>query len=274
MSVNTPTPARPAFRFALPPSLGSEGARDRADKLCAFLQEALGKPVEVNVAPSYEALAKDLLSGRADAAWAPPFVCARTEAMGIRVLVRGVRLGMSSYRAALVCRAGARMTLEKLKNTTAAWVDRDAVAGYLLPVAYLKSQGVEPARIFAAQQFTGSYRGALEAVLSGAADVAGVFCPPASTGLSFSAGIEKVLGARAGDKFELIAYTDEAPNDGVPVAMNVPPAVASALEATLLGLGDKPEGQELLKNVFSADRFEPAPRMGYRALYRVALASL
>jgi ABC-type phosphate/phosphonate transport system substrate-binding protein len=274
MSVNTPTPSRAAFRFVLPPSLGSEYARDRGDKLVAFLQKALDKPVEVSVAPNYEALSKDLLSGRADAAWAPPFVCARTEAMGIRVLVRGVRLGMSSYRAALVCRAGARVTLEKLKGTTAAWVDRDAVAGYLLPVAFLKTQGVEPARTFAAQHFTGSYRGALEEVLSGAADVAGVFCPPASTGLTFAAGVEKVLGPRAGERFELIAYTEEAPNDGVPVGMNVPPAVVSTLESTLLGLGDSPEGQELLRKVFSADRFEPAPRMGYRALYRVALASL
>jgi phosphonate transport system substrate-binding protein len=274
MSVNTPTPTRHAFRFVLPPSLGSEGARDRGDRLGAFLQNALGKPVEVSVAASYEALSKDLLSGRADAAWAPPFVCARTEAMGVRVLVRGVRLGMSSYRAALVCRAGARLSLESLKGTTAAWVDRDAVAGYLLPVAYLKSRGVEPARIFTAQHFTGSYRGALEEVLSGAADVAGVFCPPASTGLSYAAGVEKVLGSRADDKFELIAYTEEAPNDGVPVAMNVPPQLVSTLESTLLGLESSPEGQELLKKVFSADRFEPAPRMGYRALYRVALASL
>jgi phosphonate transport system substrate-binding protein len=274
MSVNTPNPIRNAFRFMLPPSLGSENARDRADKLVSFLQNALGKPVEVTVSASYEALAKDLLSGKADAAWAPPFVCARTEAMGVRVLVRGVRLGMSSYRAALVCRSGARLSMEKLKGTSAAWVDRDAVAGYLLPVAYLKSQGVEPSRVFTAQQFTGSYRGALEAVLSGAADVAGVFCPPASTGLSFTAGVEKVLGPKAGDRFELIAYTEEAPNDGVPVAMNVPPELASTLETTFLGLGDSAEGKELLKSVFSADKFEAAPRMGYRALYRVALASL
>ena len=110
--------------------------------------------------------------------------------------------------------------------------------------------------------------------VAGTADVAGVFCPPASTGLAFSAGVEKVLGGKAGDQFELIAYTEEAPNDGVPVAMSVPPALVSTLETTLLGLGETAEGQDLLKNLFSADRFEPAPRMGYRALYRVALASL
>jgi phosphonate transport system substrate-binding protein len=274
MSVNSPPPPRGAFRFALPPSLGSQQVREHADRVGGFLQHALDKPVEVSVAASYEGLAKELLIGRLDAAWAPPFVCARTEAMGVRVLVRGVRLGLSSYRAALVARAGSNLSLERLKGVTAAWVDRDSVAGYLLPVAYLKSQGVEPPRAFSAQHFTGSYRGALEAVLSGTADVAGVFCPPASTGLTFAAGVEKVLGEGMGGRFELIAYTEEAPNDGVPVSMNVAPALAKTLETTFLELASSDEGQGLLRDVFSADRFELAPRMGYRALYRVALASL
>ncbi len=274
MTVNTPIPTRGGFRFALPPSLSSEQVRQGSEKLSAFLQSALGRPVEVSKSASYELMAKELLSGRVDAAWAPPFVCARTEAMGVRVLVRGVRLGMSSYRSALVCRAGVGLSPERLKGVTAAWVDRDSVAGYLLPVAYLKSQGVEPAKAFAAQHFTSSYRGALEEVLSGTADVAGVFCPPASTEFSYAVGVEKVLGPGSGEKFQLIAYTEEAPNDGVPVSMSVPLPMVKTLESTLLGLHATPEGQALLSSMFSADRFEPAPRMGYRALYRVALVSL
>lgn len=274
MSENVPNPGRHSFRFGLPPSLGSESARERADRLAAFLQRALGKLVEVHVAQSYESLAKDLLSGRADAAWAPPFVCARMEAMGVRVLVRGVRRGTSSYRSALVCRAGAGLTLDKLKGTIAAWVDRDSVAGCLLPAAFLKTQGLEPARAFTSQQFTGSYRVALEAVLAGTADVTSVFCPPASTGLTFASGVEDVLGKGAGAKFELIAYTEEAPNDGVLVAMTVPTPLVELLEKTLTGLHASPEGQTLLRDIFNGEKFEPAPRMGYRALYRVALASL
>jgi len=274
MTLQVPSGPRHSFRFGLPPSLGSEMARERAERLAAFLQRALGRLVEVSVAPSYETLAKDLLSGRADAAWAPPFVCARMEAMGVRVAVRGVRRGMSSYRAALVSRAGVALTVDRLKGTTAAWVDRDSVAGYLLPTAYLKAQGLEPTRAFFAQHFTGSYRGVLEAVLGGKADVASVFCPPASTGLTYSTGVEDVLGAGAGRRFELIAYTDEAPNDGVPVAMGLAPELVQTLETTLLGLQTSAEGMALLKDIFNADRFEPAPRMGYRALYRVALASL
>ena len=91
MTPQVPSGPRHSFHFALPPSLGNQTARERAERLVAFLQRALGKLVEVSVAPSYETLAKDLLSGRADAAWAPPFVCARMEAMGVRVVVRGRR---------------------------------------------------------------------------------------------------------------------------------------------------------------------------------------
>ncbi|MGE6758057.1 phosphate/phosphite/phosphonate ABC transporter substrate-binding protein [Corallococcus interemptor] len=274
MTPHVPSGSRHSFRFGLPPSLGSETARERAERLASFLQRALGKLVEVSVATSYETLAKDLLSGRADAAWAPPFVCARMEAMGVRVLARGVRRGMSSYRSALVGRAGSGLTLEKLKGATAAWVDRDSVAGYLLPSAFLKTQGLEPSRAFVSQQFTGSYQGALEAVLDGRAQVTSVFCPPASTGLTFTTGVEDVLGPGMGAKFELLAYTDEAPNDGVPVAMGLPAPLVTALEAALLGLPNTPDGQALMRDIFNADRFEVAPRMGYRALYRVALASL
>jgi phosphonate transport system substrate-binding protein len=273
MSLNPPTQARISFRFGLPPSLGSDLAREHADQLAGFISRSLGKRVEVGVAASYDALAKDLLAGRADAVWAPPFVCARVEAMGVRVLARGVRRGRSSYRAALVGRAGEGLNLASLEGRRVAWVDRDSVAGYLLPVAYLKAQGREPGRLFASQHFAGSYRAALEAVRAGTADVASVFCPPESTGSSYAESVEMVLPGQK-EQFEPIAYTEEAPNDGVPVGMAVAPEVALMLERALLGLHESEEGQRLLADIFAAERFEPAPRMGYRALYRVALASL
>lgn len=273
MSVSPPNPARFSFRFGLPPSLGNALARERAERLTSFIERALGRKVEVSVAASYEALAKDLLAGRADAVWAPPFVCARVEAMGVRVLARGVRRGRSSYRSALVTRAGSGLTLEKLQGTRMAWVDRDSVAGYLLPVASLKARGLEPGRLFASQQFTGSYRASLEAVEAGVADVASVFCPPGSTDMTYANGVEVVLPGRSA-AFELIAYTEEAPNDGVPVGMTVEPELVGTLERMLLALHESQEGLRLLTDIFQAERFEPAPRMGYRALYRVALASL
>ncbi|MET0403932.1 MAG: phosphonate ABC transporter substrate-binding protein, partial [Cystobacter sp.] len=63
-------------------------------------------------------------------------------------------------------------------------------------------------------------------------------------------------------------------NDGVPVGMGVAPELVGLLERAFLGLHEREDGRRLLEDLFVADRFEPAPRMGYSALYRVALASL
>ena len=265
----SPASPRP-FRFALPPSLGAVLTQAAGPLLKGYLSAALAKPVEVDVSPSYEALAKTILAGRADAAWAPPFVCARVEAMGVRVLVRGVRHGASSYRAALLCRSAAKLSLDGLAGKSAAWVDRDSIAGYLLPVAYLRGRGLDPAKLFFAQQFTGSYRVALESVLDGKADVTSIFAPPDA---DESSSVEEILPGRA-KELHALAFTDSVPNDGVVVSMSALPELTAALEKTMLSLHESGEGRSVLEQGFHVERFEPAPRLGYRALYRVALASL
>lgn len=259
------------LRLALPPSLGPVVAGERGRRLETFLGEAMKRTTKVVIAASYEGLAKELLSGRCDAAWAPPFVCARIEAMGVRVLVRGVRNGSSSYRAALLCRSDAALTVESLQGTTASWCDRDSVGGYLLPLALLRSRGMDPNKVLAAQTFSGSYQASLDALLSGQADLTSVFASSGKDGAT--SGIEELLPGRQ-HLVKVIAYTDESPNDGVAVAMSTPAELAMDLERVLLQLHDSPEGASILKATFNADRFEVAPRMGYRALYRVALASL
>lgn len=264
-------PARDYVRFALPPSLGESELRARAGKLETYFQAGLNKRTEVVIAASYEALAKDLLSGKVDAAWAPPFVCARIEAMGVRVLVRGVRGGASSYRAALVCRAKSPLTLETLNGRTAVWTDRDSVGGYLLPMAMLRGRGMDPNKVFAKQDFAGSYKAALEAVLSESGDLTSVFASAGKAG--DTTGISELLPGRE-KELHVIAFTEESPNDGVAVSMSVPPQLVLDLEKLLLGLHEGAAGAEILKETFHAEKFEVAQRMGYRALYRVALASL
>ncbi len=273
LPVIAPPPPRHTFRFALPPSLGAEVASKRASLLEKHLGDSLGKHAEVVVSQSYEALAKDLLGGRVDAAWAPPFVCARIEAMGVRVLVRGIRYGTSQYRAALVARAGANVTVDKLSGLTAVWTDRDSVGGYLLAIAHLRARGLDPARVFFAQQFAGSYRAALDTLLAGKADVTSVFAPPAVPGKPDSTGLDQLLPDRKAE-LAVVDFSDLSPNDGVAVSMSVSPVLVTALEKSLLALNQTSQGAGLLSDIFSAERFEPAPRMGYRALYRVALASL
>ena len=265
-------PTRTNVRFAMPSSLGSDTPA-RAAQLQAHLTAALGRETEVVLPATYEQLARELLSGKVDAAWAPPFVCARIEAMGVRVLVRGVRDGASAYRAALLTRRDSNVSLDTLKGTTAVWSDRDSVGGYLLPMAFLRERGLDPAKTFHAQEFVGNYRNALEAVLAGKADLTSVFAPTAREGQPVVTGLSQMWPEKVGE-FRVLGFTEEAPNDGVAVSMSAASATVTELEKTLLSLHLTPAGAALLKECFHADRFELAPRMGYRALYRVALASL
>lgn len=269
------TTTQPPVRFGLSPSMGPE-ARDRAPLLERFLSRALGRLVEVSVAPSYDVLGRDVLSGKLDAAWAPPFVCARLEAMGTRVAARGVRRGSAVYRGALVCRDARPLSMERLEGARAAWVDRDSVSGYLLPLALLRTRGMDPNKVFFSQEFFGSFRAAVEAVLAEKADVASVYATPASAAVPEAAaatGLAEILPGRSSE-LHVVAFTDEAPNDGVVCSMNAPPELMRELEKAILEMHSSPDGAALLKDVFHAERFEPAPRLGYRSLYRVALATL
>src|ERR1043165_8185385 len=127
------------LRFALPPSLGTERLVDETRLLREALTDLLAENVDVTVSQSYESLTRNLLSSAVDAAHAPPFVCAQVEPRGVPIVARAVRHGRSTYGAALVKKKGADVSLLRTKNLRLAWLDRRSVAGYLLPVAHLKS---------------------------------------------------------------------------------------------------------------------------------------
>jgi len=259
-----------ALTFALPPSMGQEHAGQRAQRLQSNLSAALGRETTVSVAASYQSLEKDLLSGAVLAAWGPPFVCARTEAYGGRGLVRGVRAGSATYRSALVALASRKLRLEQ-EGLRAAWVDRDSTGGYLLAQALLRERGLHPFKTFSREDFVGSYRAALDEVLAGRADVTAVWC--SAPGARPASALTELLGARAGE-FEVLAHSSECPNDGVVLSPRADEPTAASLERVFLALADDAEGRALLADVFQAERFEPAPRGTYRALYDLVFAAL
>jgi phosphonate transport system substrate-binding protein len=256
------------LRVALPPSFVRLDVEKRK-RLEQFLSFATSLPVEVKAAPNSEVLAGSLLSGETTLAWAPPFSCARFEYAGIPVLVRAVRRGAATCRAALVAQASAMVHLDHLHGLRAAWVDRESTGGYLLAAGFLKGRGVDLERTFSSQQFVGSYQAALSAVLEGQADVASVYAPPPEVGSALR--LNELLPGKQG-ALKAIAFTDEAPNDGVAVAPFTPPSLVRAIEQAFIGAEELTMGPDVLE-LFQAERFELAPKNGYRALY-LSLRSL
>jgi phosphonate transport system substrate-binding protein len=253
------------FRFALPPSTALEAFGAEVGRLRTYLTNALGRTTDVTVSRSYEILERNILSGAVDAAWAPPFVCARTEPEGAEVIVRTVRRGRSSYCSALLTRKHEGGSLASLRGKRAAWVDPHSVAGYLLPVAHLRKNGYEPRALFAQQMFAGSYPGALGAVLEEKADVAAVHCLDGDEGALAES--LKVAAPGFEDEFALIALTDATPSDGVVLGPRGE-TKRDALERALLAMPKV--APDVIEEIFHAEGFELAEKMAYRALYAVA----
>ena len=253
---------RTTFRFGL--TQGNRAASEpQLPALEAFLQRALGVTTELVTVPSYEALVQLVSRGEVEAAWAPPFVCARLEVLGLPILARALRRGQATYRAELLIPASAPVSVEALRGGRAAWTDPDSIAGHLLPIAWFKAQGHRPDVLFAEQRFVGSYRAALEAVLEGTAAVTSVYAanePMASLDSLWP-------GHR--DAFRVLGTTGESPNDGIVTGANFSWSQREGLLSKLIEMGSDEAGQRLLREVFQADGREAAPPLSYRALYRL-----
>jgi phosphonate transport system substrate-binding protein len=253
-------------RLGLPPSLPVAPPPGGMARMRRVLSGALGRAVELVVAPDEERLVEAARTGRVDAVWAPPLACARLEALGARVVARAVRAGALETRGVLVTLADGPAELGALSGTRVAWVDKASLAGYLLPAAALRAQGHAPEKIFFQQTFYGSFRAALDALLAGEADVAALYAPP--TGDDVLTGAEEVAPG-AGRDMKALLVTGRGPLDAVVAAPSLAPADAVRLQRGLLSLARLPEGPTLLRDVFRADRFTAAPTLGYRALLGV-----
>ena len=242
------------MRFVLPSSPSVEIASRRGEKLKAALL-GVGVAVDVDVAATYDALGDEVASGRA-VGWVPPIVGARVEMAGGRVWRRAVRGGSSVYRAALVCRRGEGLDVTKCKTLTAAWVDEDSAAGYLLARSWLAAQRVDAVAGFRRAIFTHSYVSALQAVADGSADVASIFAsvPPAPERSTLD---ELDLSLR--ERLEIVAYTGETQTDGIAAGASADNAAVNAIVAGLDRVVAGPGGAALLQETMQAEGLVVAP---------------
>jgi phosphonate transport system substrate-binding protein len=246
------------LRFALPPSLPA-AAVDTVLAPGALLREGLatasGFVVDVVIPRDYDALRLALLTGAVDAALAPPVVCAQLVAAKVPVPLQVVRRGHAAFASALVVRRDRRVTLTP-RTLRAAWVDPLSVCGHLLPRAHLRGQRHRLEGFFVEEQFHGSYRAALQAVVDGRADVAGVHVLPGGAGLAESLDIH-LPGASS--QLVALAVTAAVPGDGI--------AALPSGRPLLSALQNLP--RDVVTTVFRADAFAPAGDLAFAALSSV-----
>ncbi len=238
----------------MPASLGALKASTLSLQLGPWLRKRLAPElsVEMHVAQSYAALTEDFKTGRVDAAWAPPYICAQVEHEGGRSVVQFERGGSTTFRAAFVCRVDAPLQLETLAHVAVAWVAKESTSGYLLPRQHLERLGVDLSDAFGDQLFAGSFAAALEALIAGKVALTTVFASAAHAATQRT-GLDS-LPPKLRSQLQVIGFSSEAPNDCIVASANVPAPVFELLQTRLIS------SDEELKAIFDADRLVAPPR--------------
>ena len=211
---------------------------------------------------SYEALQRGLFEGEVDAAWGPPVICARVEAGGGVVAHRAIRRGATTYRSALVNRKQDRWDLSVIKTggfrPRAVWCDEWSMGGYLLARALLRKEGIDLETQLLNQRWLGSYTACFDSLSEYDGDITASFVGTAG-------GLESIWGPKV-DRLQILALSDESPNDGIVVAPKLDEQRVLRIRDNLVQLLDNHNAHKVLCAQFSVEGFDIPPRNTYAPL--------
>jgi phosphate/phosphite/phosphonate ABC transporter binding protein len=251
--VGSTRPSGPPLRFGLPPAFPAHIGRAEFAGFFRYLEERVGRPVELVVSADYHALRSNLLRGAVDFAQLPPLqlVLAQHAAPELRLLVGVAYERTQTYHGYIVRRIDSPIRdIADLRGKRFCYVDRESTSGYLLPRHYLRTHGLDPDKLFAATRFSGDHTAVLKDVLSGRCDA----------GASYNGVL--LVGNKLGiDAYRLpvLVNTGDLPTDAVCASPTLAPETADALREALLAFDpQKHLGRRTLgRTVFVITRFLP-----------------
>lgn len=200
--------------------------------LAAYLANQLGREVQLRTVDSWEGLAKSLASGETDIALMGPwgYVLANHEA-GAQAIATILYDGKPEYFAIMVTHP--KSGIEKvgdLKGRTFAFGDKGSTSGYLIPLHFFMTQGIDPDSYFKKVIYT-KHQAIETQVAQGALDAG------ADYNRNRNAMIEQ--GLIKAEQSKIIWQSAPLPNDAVAVSKNLfaDKALVARLQSALVGVG-------------------------------------
>ena len=254
-----PVPNPANIRVALLPDENASTIIQNAQPFKKYLEQALGKNIEIIVTTDYSSMIEAMRFGRIEAAYFGPlsYVLAKSKAPDIEAFAVGVSKGSPTYKSIIITRAdGPVKSLSDIKGKTMGYGDFASTSSHLIPRALLARHG-----IFADTDYKYVLLGAHDAVArvvqSGQVQAGGL-----------SQEIFKSLVAKGsidGDKVIVLAESDPIPNYPMTMQGYLAPELKSAIKAAFLELKDK----DILKT-FRAEAFVATDDHAYDILRETA----
>jgi phosphonate transport system substrate-binding protein len=239
--------------------------KQRFKLLSDYLTKKTGIPVEVTILSRYGNIIEQFTGEKMDGAFFGSFTGALAiEKLGVVPLARPVNLDNTShYRGYIFVRKDSAIrTATDMKGKKMAFVEKATTAGYIFPRAYLREHGItDMDRFFSDSFFAGSHDAAINAVLSGRADV----------GAAKHSIYDRMRkeDPRIDRELLVIAKSPWVPSNGLCVRKDLDKTAKVKLRDALLTMDRDPEGKAALEK-FGAIRFIETTEQDYRPVFGMA----
>lgn len=238
------------IRMGILPYLSEEALRREMQPVAEYLGRNLGRPSRLIVAGDYEALGRLLDLHRIDIAWFSSNSLAQHDKGQWEVLCRPLRNGIAYNRGVIIARNdGKTHSLEDLRGCRFAFVDRNSGTGFVQPIKFFRSKGIDPLQFFGQVAFTGNHSYSLEGVLNGEFDAAALFDVFSGTASQSWVGPASLT---------LIAETGWILNDALVCRKDVDPVLKRRIIDLMVNMDRHPGGRELVEKLVHVrhwDRF-------------------
>jgi len=255
----------PTLRIGLIPERNIFSQKQRYEPIAEYLSERIHAHVELVVLSRYGNIIENFVSNGLDGAFFGSFTGALAQRkLSVEAIARPEYPdGTSTYHGLLFVRKDSGISsVEDMKGKRFAFVDKATTAGWLLPLYYFKTHGVDdPTQWLKESYFTGTHEGAIEDVLERKADIGAA----KNTVFLMLAGNDP----RITDELVILAVSPDVPENALCVRSNLDESLKRRLQDALLGMDENAAGRAIL-HAFGAARFIPTSEDDYAPVFEYA----
>ena len=239
--------------------------RSEADRVAEYLSSEIGIPVKAQVPGDYAASVQALVSKKADIAYVDSiaFLLARRDG-GARLLLAEERPDLhgdlrTDYDSLFVVRNDSKLMsmddlVKQAKSLSMVFTSPTSTSGYVMAFRRLVKEGLleakqDPAQVFKAVSFGGSYAQALQQVIAGRGDV----CAVSSYTMEGTAA-DRYLTKEQRSRLRVLARTPGVPTHVITARGDLSTELSTKITQALLKLGS--DNPELLSDVYGTAKFK------------------
>ncbi len=235
---------------------------NRYEPLADYIAGKIGRKIKLMVLPRYGNIIDNFVSSGMDAAFFGSFTYTLAHAkLGVEVIARPESLdGTSTYYGLIFARKDSGIRSGKdIKGKTFVFVDKATTAGYLLPLAFFKTNGIDDYETYLKETyFVGTHEDSIYDVINRRADI----------GAAKNTIFKKIQDddSRLMDELVILGRSVNVPENGLAVRKDLEDSFKNKLRETLLSMHNDPNGMFVLKD-FGARRFIKTVDDDYSGVY-------